>query len=418
MKKIIVEHFSSLDNYGTGMMGLVTVNELARRLGAENVGFYCDFEDDEVLAEVKSELSEEPGGGLNIYRYTSPDRYTAGVESIAKRRLLRLWHLLFSVEGRDSDMLITLGGDDLSEYYGKYGAGMAIFKKWKASFVTEVVLLGQTIGPFGAWPNRFAARYFLPRMKVYSRDRKNQEYLKKEFGLTSHPTADLAFLDLPLQKNDNIVSQTMNKWRLAPSQYITIVISAGQTGGKYYCRSRTTYLKRHKELIETLCGDDRLNRKKVILLAHTFGRHGEEASYIEELKGMLGDGFGDRIVYITEKILPTRARIILGNGMFTVTGRMHAAVSTFQNGKPAVCLSYSTKFGGVIGENLGRADMVIEANGDALWESGKIVQDIRSKIDLIFDNYDGLAAEIKTKVGEQKRLVSRTFDKLADMLSK
>ena len=31
MKRILIEHFQSLDNYGTGMMGLVTVQALADR---------------------------------------------------------------------------------------------------------------------------------------------------------------------------------------------------------------------------------------------------------------------------------------------------------------------------------------------------------------------------------------------------
>ena len=45
MKRILIEHFQSLDNYGTGMMGLVTVQALADRYGTAEVEFHCDFAD-------------------------------------------------------------------------------------------------------------------------------------------------------------------------------------------------------------------------------------------------------------------------------------------------------------------------------------------------------------------------------------
>ena len=42
MKKILILHFGCLNNYGTGMMGLVTVNELHKRYKGD-VEFHCDF---------------------------------------------------------------------------------------------------------------------------------------------------------------------------------------------------------------------------------------------------------------------------------------------------------------------------------------------------------------------------------------
>lgn len=413
MKKIVIEHFNSLDNYGTGMMGLVTVNELGRRLGAGNVEFHCDLDSRRALEEVNAEL----GGRYDISRYTPPDDHTAGETNVAKRRLLRLWHMLFSVEARDADMLIVLGGDDMSEYYGKYGAAVSLFKKWKASFFTDVVLLGQTIGPFTTWPNLFAARRFLPRMEIYSRDKISSQYLEEEFGVDSERTADLAFLDLPLQNDGNIVLQTINSFGLVPGEYVTVVVSGGQAGGKYYCASRETYLKRYAELVEELCADDRLAGKKIVLLAHTFGRYGDEPSYIEELRARIPAVSQQRMVYVTEKILPTRARAVLGHGMFTVTGRMHAAVSTLQAGRPAICLSYSTKFAGVIGGNLGLAELIVEADDNAMWESGEIVALVMRKVEKVLAGYDALCGRIEAGVGEQKRLVSRTFDRIAQILS-
>ena len=57
MKRILIEHFQSLDNYGTGMMGLVTVQALADRYGTAEVEFHCDFADAATLEAVRRECT-------------------------------------------------------------------------------------------------------------------------------------------------------------------------------------------------------------------------------------------------------------------------------------------------------------------------------------------------------------------------
>jgi colanic acid/amylovoran biosynthesis protein len=108
--------------------------------------------------------------------------------------------------------------------------------------------------------------------------------------------------------------------------------------------------------------------------------------------------------------MPTRARFILGNGYLTITGRMHAAVSTLQMGTPAIALSYSAKYKGVIGMNLDRNDLIIESNDKALWDKKQIARLVREKVDYIVQNYEQLCQEISGKVSEQKQLVIKNFD--------
>jgi len=115
-------------------------------------------------------------------------------------------------------------------------------------------------------------------------------------------------------------------------------------------------------------------------------------------------------------LLPVEARHILGNGLFTITGRMHAAVSTFQMGKPAISLSYSVKYKGVIGEGLGMNDLVIEAKGDDLWKSGKIADLVLEKVDYVFSNYDSLVSRIKPAVEENKKLAMAQIEDIARRL--
>lgn len=408
MKRILIEHFQSLDNYGTGMMGLVTVQALADRYGASNVEFYCDFAEEETLTRVKRELR----GDIRLFRYEAPEQYTASMTNVWGRRLHRLFHLLFSTGGKGFDRLIVLGGDDFSEYYSMADPCINLFKKWKSSFVTRVILLGQTLGPFTAPYNRLCVRRLMPRLEVYARDRGSVDYLRENFRVGVQLTADLAFGDLPLQHDGRIEREVLARYGLAADGYFTVVVSAGQRGGKYYCREEADYLGSFCDMLRALAGREALADKKIVLLAHTFGRYGDETEYVEKLYDLLPGPLRKRTVRIADEIYQTRARFVLGNGLFTLTGRMHAAVSTFQMGRPAVCLSYSTKFGGVIGDSLGQRDLVIEADGDALWRDRAIVGEVCRRVEAVLDGYDNRCAAIRKRVGELQTQLDATWERI------
>lgn len=410
MKRILIEYFKNLDNYGTAMMGLVTVQEIAKRYGAENVEFHCDFRDDSVLQQAHSEL----GGGIRLVRYVAPDSYTDRIKNPLSRKLHRLWHLLFSVEGRTFDMIIVLGGDDLSEYYSKYAPALTILKKWRSSLHTRVILLGQTIGPFTTGLNRFVVRHCMKRMEVYAREANCVEYLASNFGVQATLMADLAIENLPLQGDDTIRREILSRYGLTAGEYAVVVVSGCQSSGKYYCTSRAIYLERYAEIIRLLAVNHHFKEKKIVLLAHTFGSHGNEAQYINDLVKLLDSDLLQRVVTATDMILPTRARDILGSGVLTITGRMHAAVSTFQSGVPAISLSYSIKYAGVIGSSIGRSDLIIDANNPELWESGEITKLVADKIDYTFANYDRLCHEIVQQIATQKELIDNTLDAITN----
>ena len=110
--------------------------------------------------------------------------------------------------------------------------------------------------------------------------------------------------------------------------------------------------------------------------------------------------------------MPTRARFILGNGLFTITGRMHPAVSTYQMNKPAICLSYSDKYQGVIGESLNRSDLIVNAKNHEDWVSGKIVTLLIEKIEYLFHDYEIIQKQIQEKVKVNKEVIKNCLNKL------
>jgi colanic acid/amylovoran biosynthesis protein len=96
---------------------------------------------------------------------------------------------------------------------------------------------------------------------------------------------------------------------------------------------------------------------------------------------------------------------------------MHAAVSTYQMGRPSLALSYSVKYKGVLGSGLGMNDLIIEADNDAVWQNNEIVDQVNNKINHIIDNYNQLIVNIKDKLPEVKQMISLQMDDITNKLN-
>jgi colanic acid/amylovoran biosynthesis protein len=402
IKKVFIHHFHCMNNYGSAMMGLVALKELQKRYG-EQTEFYCQCNGYTSFDDIKSELNKP----INLSNHIAPPPFTSKykwIRSLQKRR-----YLIDASEVEKYDEVIILGGDDLSEYYTTK-IYRDLLKYWRWHKVTNVYLLGQSIGPFSKFKNRMVMKYFYRNIPIFVRDFWNKAYLKEQFNLDNnvYQGADLAFMDLPLQSNKSIESEMLNRYKLNPKKYITLVISGLQ--GKYYTDNKQAYFDNYKIIIKNLL--NQFKEFKIVLLAHTFPPHGNEATQINEFLKESQLDKNKRIVPVTEKINPTRARFILGKSFLTITGRMHAAISTLQMGTPAIALSYSAKYKGVIGMNLNRNDLIIESNDKNLWNQKQMPALVQDKVDYIVQNYERLSREISEKVKEQQELVEQNFDTL------
>ena len=179
--------------------------------------------------------------------------------------------------------------------------------------------------------------------------------------------------------------------------------------------NRKIYIESLTKVLTLLKEKEQLKHKKIVLLSHVLKPEGaDDRKTINSI--MENINANENIIPITDELLPVQARAILGNGLFTITGRMHAAVSTFQMLKPAISLSYSVKYRGVIGEGLGMKDLVIEAKGDELWKSGNIVDMVVDRIDYVLNNYDSLVERIKPAVEESRRMAMVQIEDVAKKL--
>ncbi|RLL88082.1 hypothetical protein BG32_01990 [Mesotoga sp. HF07.pep.5.2.highcov] len=405
--KILIRHIPNTLNYGSAMMAENLIFYL-RSLVNSSCEFYCDFSTENDLNRMELATGISPLR-IDEIPVLKPSKGNKIVKAFNLYK--RIKNEIIKYREEQIDSILILGGDDLSEYYSGKGIAIELYRLMSLSKSFNTFLLGQTIGPFHSWRVPLAKRY-LRGCYVYTRDPLTVDYLKGDLNLSNvKESRDLAWLDLPRQNESRIKSNILGKYSIIEGKYITLVPSGIL---RQYCSSASEYSNTWTAIVNSLVENESLKAKKIVLLCHVLKPRGaDDRNVIAEIEQNLTRKQKERVIPIYDAMLPIEARQILGNGLFTITGRMHAAVSTFQMGKPAISLSYSVKYRGVIGEGLGMKDLVIEARGDDLWESGKIVDLVMDKVDYVLSNYDSLVSRIKPAVEKNKKLAMGQIEDIA-----
>jgi colanic acid/amylovoran biosynthesis protein len=398
--KVVILHASETGNYGTFMMLINFISYLSK-LSNISISFFVDLNKKKDFLRLKNEIKK------NIY--ISP--FSLSLISSSKNKIIKLKKRLYSEVSfllkLNSSIIAVLGGDNLSEYNSNIVTILELLKIYRTSKKVKVYLVGQTIGPFSSY-RKLIAKKVLKNCKIYTRDSLCSEYLRKELQIKNiFESSDLAFLDLPLQK-EKVYS--LEKYNLKKDEYISIVPSGLINS---YTPNKEDYLICWLKIIRDLLSNPKIKNKKLVLIPHVLKPDRvDDRIVINFIQNKLKDKEKKRILFFNEEMLPSEARFILGNSLFTITGRMHAAISTFQMGKPAISLSYSVKYKGIIGKDLERSDLIIESANEKLWRSGEIVQQLNNKIDYLLTNYPKLQKEIKRRI---KFLKEKALSQIKDI---
>lgn len=377
--RIKIEHISNTFNYGSLMMAINTLKYIEKHM--DNIEFYVDCKEED-LDRLKKETEINNLQSVIEYNFKSNNLI---------EKILRLIKIA-KRDGKNYDLKIVLGGDDISEYYGKNIWVIKFPIMYIQNKYLPTIFLGQTIGPFSG-VRKILARIVLGKTKIYTRDDTCFEYLNSIGVKSINRGRDLAFLDLPIQcKSDEVLT----KYKLGNEQYITIVPSGLS---KWYTKNYDNYLKEQVNLIYKLLKNKSLGDTKIVLLAHVLKPlEVDDRKVIDDLQNCLSKQLKERIIVITDELLASEARAILGNGLLTITGRMHAAVSTLYMRKPAISLSYSVKYEGVIGNGLDLGELVIECADEDLWKRGEVSKQVAEKVDYVVEHYGELIHKIDKNV--------------------
>ncbi|EOB7509513.1 polysaccharide pyruvyl transferase family protein [Providencia stuartii] len=376
--KILIMRASNSKNYGSLMMVANCIYYMQKN--DPNISFIVDNIEDDGLERIKTasnysnitsfkelgiKLRPECSNSNKLIKTFKYFNYSINFGKIIKKL--------------NVDKVIQLGGDDFSEYYSIKALVIELLKinSLKRNLI-DVSLIGQTMGPFTSW-RKTLVKSTLKDVKIYTRDKTNFDYLKNTLNLKNvDESADLAYLTLPNQ-NEEFIKEQAKKLTNNLNNYIVVVPSGLW---KAYTTSKEDYINAWVSVINDLY-DKKFN---IILLAHVLSDTSSDAPIIEDIYSRLKPLDTNLILKITEIIQPVLAREIIANSKFVISGRMHACVSALQTGIPAIALSYSVKFKGVIGE-LNIDTNIIESSSDSLWkEPYKINNLIKNEYSKILNN--------------------------------
>ena len=203
-------------------------------------------------------------------------------------------------------VIIVLGGDDISEYYGIIRL-LDILLRLR-------YLLGQSIGPMQSLRIGLA-RKVLGRMdKIYHRGWRNHNYVTQVLKGENNSSfsSDLAFLDLARQNE----AFDIEKYNIQHQRYITFVPSGFWAG---YSNNYEAYLEGLIGIANYITQKCEALDMRMVLLPHVL-RWTDDVRFVKERVNKLGN---NRIVEINDVLLPFQARAILGSSYFVVTQKMH-----------------------------------------------------------------------------------------------
>jgi len=410
MNKVVILHGNNTYNYGSFMMLTNFIFSVEKYIidNSLEIIIQCDTESD--FIRVQNSIHSN----LKITAlYTNIKTVGRNPIRRVKNGYYRFVYLVYKILAYKPTAVVVLGGDDLSGCYSKLGLVLELFKLTVIAWKTDLILVSQTIGPFSSWIIPLA-RFVFKKCHLYLRDPLSHRYSTEVLHLqNSILSADLALLDLPGQ---DAITDKYQDFGLSKDEYVTVVISGLVSS---YTKDVDAYVSSWVTVLQHMAEHPLLKSKKIVLLAHVLKPDWcDDRRIIQRIYCILSHCIPrseERFVVITDVLLPVEARSVLGNGLFTISCRMHGAISSMQMGVPAICVSYSVKYAGVIGEGLGMKDLIIEAGNTELWQSGKIATLLDEKIEHVLKNPE-LSKRILRKVSVSQQILRSQLRSIAQLL--
>lgn len=294
-----------------------------------------------------------------------------------------------AAEIADADVVVVLGGDDYTEDYGYRGPlWNLLLLKGLLGLGKRVYMCSQTVGPFHPWRRALFARLLRGVDAIVAREPITFEYLTTKLGLKNiHLGADLAFLPLMMEGQEEYTCPFKDFVTLVPSELIWRYTAD---------QHRMSYMRFLTRISQRIMSE--YPQLGMVILPHVLApAEADDRIAAREIYATLeAAGIGPtRVLLVDEPLLPYQARSILGQSALAITGRMHGAVSTFEQGVPAVSLSYSRKYHGVIGQYLGFPHLVVDVRNKS-WHDIEI--EVWTAVQHIMKHRQVIAQEITRKV--------------------
>jgi len=368
------------------MMGENFISSFNKLTGNKNK-YYVETDDEVNITRLK-----EATGINEIYAVAQNSLFKA--ETLKKDYILgylRLKNIISDFINK-IDLVVILGGDDFTEDYGwkrpiVNGIKFNILKRYGL----KVVMLGQTMGPYESF-RKPIMKFLLSKIdKIYPRDPITYNYLQ-ELGLKNiNITDDLALLTLSKQE---VKPRSKEYITYCPSELIYRFSKEG---------NRQDWINFNLFMIDELM--KKYPTKKLVLLPHVTRPEAVDDSIIaKELYELVINKYEGRIILESNEMFPYEVRNYIQQSLFTISSRMHPVVSSIQCEIPAIALSYSSKYWGIIGERYGLGDYIIDVRH-------LNYEEMKEKFTMLLNNIEAEYGEIQEKMKVKNKLANETIMK-------
>lgn len=379
-------------NYGSMMMGENFISYYNKMTGEKN-NYYVETDD-----QINIKRLQEATGISEIYLVEQNSLFK--LDTTKNDYILGYFRLKNVISDfiKKIDLVVVLGGDDFTEDYG-----------WKRPIVNgirfnmlkreglKVVMLGQTMGPYQSF-RKPVMKYLLSKIdKIYPRDPITYKYLN-EIGLKNIAiTDDLALLTLSKQE---VKKRTKEYITYCPSELIYRFSKEG---------NRQDWINFNLFMIDKIM--EKYPTKKIVILAHVTRPDAVDDRIVaNELYGLVKNKYKDRIIIETSEMYPYQVRNYIQQSLITISSRMHPVVSSIQCETPAIAISYSSKYWGIIGERYGLGDYIIDVRHLTYDEMrGKFV----NLLNIIEAEYDQIQERMKRKNKIANETIMKTLTEIS-----
>ncbi|MDR6121165.1 colanic acid/amylovoran biosynthesis protein [Bacillus sp. SLBN-46] len=381
---IYIYNCSNTFNYGSMMMGENFVSYFNKILKEKN-NYYVETNDELNIKRLKEAtgIDEIFPVKMNSLFKDGLNRYDYIFGYLGFRKII-------SKLANNIDLVVVLGGDDFTEDYGwKEPVLNAIrFNILKREGI-KVVMLGQTMGPYKSFRKPVMKTLLNNIDKIYPRDPITYKYLNN-LGLKNiEITDDLALLPLSKQA---LIERKKTFITYCPSELIYRYSKEGK---------REEWIDFNLFMINEIM--EKYPEKKLVLLAHVLKpEHVDDRIIVDELYELINSKYNGRVIIQNEEMYPFEVRRYIQQSLFTISSRMHPIVSSIQCEIPAIALSYSTKYWGIIGERYGLNDYIIDIRHMNYIE-------LRDKFKQTVEKVEKDYFEIQAKMREKNKLAEETI---------
>ena len=301
-----------------------------------------------------------------------------------------------------ADLIVDLSGDSFSDSKGGNSPINSLGILIGVLFKKPIIFFSQSIGPFKRWTMPLTKFCLNKANLIIVREEITKNYLE-EMGVKSpiHLTADCAFVLEPAPYES--IEKILLKENIYPNKKPFIGISANAMLDD----KENNYVNSMAQLIDYVI--EKVNAQ-VVFVPHVVGINGRGDDRVmgEKIYNLTKNK--ENINLIKGDYSPEELKGIIGLCDIFVGGRMHANIAAISSCVPTIATAWSHKYYGIM-RTVGQEKYVCDFKTMTF-------EELKSKVDDLWENKEKIQEELKVKVEDQKELAWYSGKLVRDLLNR